>query len=73
MLFKKRRQTYDFYDFACAIAERIDFAYYILHSLYKDKFHPFRIIKSLIKEAPYKSFYRRFNFLSAWNKWSGVK
>ena len=71
MSIKKRSPSYDIYDFACLLAEGIDFVHYILYSLRKDRFRPFRILKFIKKEAPYKFFYRRINCLSAWNKWAG--
>ena len=70
---KKRIPAYDFYDFACSIAEAIDFVHFTLYNLSKDKFHPSSIIKLLKKEVVYKPYHFWFNCLSAWDKWSGVK
>ena len=73
MSIKKRIPSYDFFDFACAIAEAIDFVHFFFYKLSKDKFHPFCIVKLLKKEVAYKSFHTRFNDLTTWNRWSDVK
>ena len=70
---KKRGSSYDFFDFVCTIVETIDFLRFAFNNLQKYKFHPFRILKSFKKEVAYKSFHIRFNYLSTWNRWPGVK
>ena len=70
---KKRIQSHDLLDFACAIAEKVDFIRFISYELCKSKFHPFRIVKIFNKEVVNKSYYSRFNCQSSWNKRPGVK
>ena len=73
MSVKKRILTCDLYDFACVIAEAIDYVHYYFHNHCKDKVYPFRITKPSKKEVTHKPFYRRFNCLTTLDKWSDVK